>query len=151
MLCQTRLFSNAWAKRGKPVSAQSVETLVGIEDLLRLILDQVEDEMKPAHLFDKNDLTTTVLLEVLLDGAQYRLTRQATAEALPESSCITLSPREQEVARLVAKGLSNKAIAAVLDISPWTVSTHLRRIFAKLDVGSRAEMITKALQEGLSI
>jgi two-component system, NarL family, nitrate/nitrite response regulator NarL len=133
------------------VSAQSVGTLVGIEDLLRLILDQVEDEMKPARLLDKNDLATTVLLEVLLDGTQYRLTRQATAEALPESSCITLSPREQEVARLVAKGLSNKAIAAVLDISPWTVSTHLRRIFAKLDVGSRAEMITKALQVGLSI
>jgi DNA-binding CsgD family transcriptional regulator len=133
------------------VSTQLVGTLVGIEDLLRLILDQIEDEEKPLHLSEGNDLATAVLLEVLLDGTQYRLTRQVTADALPEPSCIILSPREQEVARLVAKGLSNKAIAAVLDISPWTVSTHLRRIFTKLDVGSRAEMITKALQGGLSI
>jgi DNA-binding CsgD family transcriptional regulator len=53
------------------------------------------------------------------------------------------SPRELEIARLVAQGATNHAIARSLDISPWTVSTHLRRIFAKLGVGTRAEMVAQ--------
>lgn len=100
---------------------------------------------------EKGGEATAVLFEVELDGALYTLTRQAVAEPVVEAACIALSPREKEVVRLVAKGCSNKTIAAVLDISPWTVSTHLRRIFHKLDVGSRAEMITKALQESLVV
>jgi len=62
-----------------------------------------------------------------------------------------LSPREQEIARMVAKGYPNKAIAAVLEISAWTVSTHLRRIFAKLGVGSRAAMVAKIIEERYSV
>ncbi|HZA34714.1 MAG TPA: helix-turn-helix transcriptional regulator, partial [Vicinamibacterales bacterium] len=64
-------------------------------------------------------------------------------------ACISLSPREREIVRLVAKGLPNKAIADVLDISLWTVATHLRRIFAKLGVGTRAEMIARVIGDGL--
>jgi DNA-binding CsgD family transcriptional regulator len=56
-----------------------------------------------------------------------------------------LSPREMEIARLVAGGATNRAIGTTLDISLWTVSTHLRRIFAKLHVSSRAEMVAKLL------
>ncbi|HAX75116.1 MAG TPA: hypothetical protein DCY88_04575 [Cyanobacteria bacterium UBA11372] len=60
------------------------------------------------------------------------------------SNCpIHLSPREQAIAQLVAQGLPNKSIAAILNISHWTVATHLRRIFAKLSVTSRTEMIVK--------
>jgi DNA-binding CsgD family transcriptional regulator len=54
-----------------------------------------------------------------------------------------LSPREQEIARMVASGYTNKQIASVLGISTWTVSTHLRRIFCKLDVGTRAAMVAR--------
>lgn len=52
-----------------------------------------------------------------------------------------LSPRELAIARLVARGLPNKSIGHLLDISPWTVATHLRRIFGKLQVASRAAMV----------
>ena len=52
-----------------------------------------------------------------------------------------LSPRELEVARMVGAGFTNKMIAASLGISLYTVSTHLRRIFAKLDVSTRAAMV----------
>ncbi|HEX6345965.1 helix-turn-helix transcriptional regulator [Umezawaea sp.] len=52
-----------------------------------------------------------------------------------------LSPREREVARMVGLGFTNKMIAAALGISLYTVSTHLRRIFAKLDVPTRAAMV----------
>ena len=62
-----------------------------------------------------------------------------------------LSPREQEIVRLVARGRPNKAIAAILEISPWTVSTHIRRIFAKLGVNSRSEMVACALALGISL
>ncbi|WP_290059507.1 helix-turn-helix transcriptional regulator [Amycolatopsis solani] len=52
-----------------------------------------------------------------------------------------LSPREHEIARMVAQGYTNRAIARVLDISLYTVSAHMRRIFTKLGVGSRAAMV----------
>jgi hypothetical protein len=47
---------------------------------------------------------------------------------------------------MVAEGHSNKIIAEVLSISSWTVCTHLRRIFAKLGVGSRAAMVARLLE-----
>ncbi len=52
-----------------------------------------------------------------------------------------LTKREGEIATLVAKGNSNKQIANQLKISEWTVSTHLRRVFTKLGVDSRAAMV----------
>lgn len=52
----------------------------------------------------------------------------------------TLTAREQEVAALVAEGLTSKAIAEQLVVSPRTVESHLYRIYAKLDVADRAEL-----------
>lgn len=52
-----------------------------------------------------------------------------------------LSERELQIVELVACGKSNKQIAKNLKISEWTVSTHLRRIFTKLKVDSRAAMV----------
>jgi len=52
-----------------------------------------------------------------------------------------LTGRELEIAVLVAQGLANKNIAYRLKISEWTVTTYIRRIFAKLDVESRAAMV----------
>ncbi len=60
-----------------------------------------------------------------------------------ERCALSLSPREREIVRMVAQGRQNKVIAAVLNISSWTVCTHLRRIFAKLGVTSRAAMVAK--------
>jgi DNA-binding CsgD family transcriptional regulator len=83
---------------------------------------------------------------VLVNGSGLMLTLQhgpvrcVLVADLPDSPAM-LSPRELEVARLVAHGATNRAIATRLEISTWTVSTHLRRIFAKLRVGTRAEMV----------
>jgi len=52
-----------------------------------------------------------------------------------------LTERELQIATLVASGQVNKQIAQQLRISEWTVSTHLRRIFVKLGVDSRAAMV----------
>ncbi len=89
-----------------------------------------------------------VLLDTSIGDARYVLVRLPTDDGRGgrlAGAC--LSPREREVARMVAKGLTNKNIARVLDISLWTVSTHLRRIFAKLGVASRAAMVAQLLEE----
>ncbi len=52
-----------------------------------------------------------------------------------------LTDRELQVVKLVAHGHPNKQIASKLKISEWTVSTHIRRVFAKLGVDSRAAMV----------
>jgi DNA-binding CsgD family transcriptional regulator len=66
---------------------------------------------------------------------------------LEPARMVSLSPREQQIARMVAWGRTNQAIASALEISVWTVSTHLRRIFAKLAVSSRAEMVAHLLAD----
>lgn len=60
-----------------------------------------------------------------------------------------LSPREREIVLLVAQGYPTKAIARYLGISIWTVATHLRRIFARLGVQSRAAMVARLFQDGV--
>jgi NarL family two-component system response regulator LiaR len=64
------------------------------------------------------------------------------------ASSTQLNPREFEVIRLGAKGLSNDEIADRLKISPRTVQTHFTHIFSKLGVGSRLEAILRCLKEG---
>lgn len=61
---------------------------------------------------------------------------------------IELTPRELDVIRLVAEGLSNKEIAEQLVISPRTVNFHLDNLFAKLGVRSRTEAAILALRQG---
>ena len=91
-----------------------------------------------------------VLLDVEIRGKRFVLIQYAVdpppkIDPTVVRDSLTLSPREQEIARMVMKGYPNKTIAAVLDISVWTVGTHLRRIFSKLGVGNRASMVAQLL------
>lgn len=61
----------------------------------------------------------------------------------------SLSGREVEVLRLVAKGLTNADIGRSLHISEATVKTHLLRTFGKLDVSDRTAAVTTAMSLGL--
>ncbi|RPJ32780.1 MAG: DNA-binding response regulator [Planctomycetaceae bacterium] len=67
----------------------------------------------------------------------------------PPGTVEPLSARELEVLRLTAKGFTNKAIGAQLAISDRTVQGHLANIFSKLEVASRTEAVTRAIQLGL--
>ena len=80
-----------------------------------------------------------VLLDFNLGASRFVLLRFPLSAA----SKPVLSPREQEIVRMVSQGHPNKMIADVLNISCWTVSTHVRRIFSKLGVTSRAAMVAR--------
>jgi DNA-binding CsgD family transcriptional regulator len=99
-----------------------------------------------AHAVDVEARMTEpgIVLDLTVEGVRCLLIRCDAPSALA-----ILSPREREIARMVADGLTNKTIAYMLEISPWTVSTHLRRIFAKLSVTSRAAMVAQLVLEGL--
>jgi len=83
-----------------------------------------------------------VILDLEVDGIRCRLVRAPQAPTV-------LSPREQEIAQMVARGYPNRTIASALNISSWTVASHLRRVFSKLGVSSRAAMVARLLEDGL--
>jgi DNA-binding NarL/FixJ family response regulator len=70
----------------------------------------------------------------------------AEGKRAPEYSVQALSPREKEVLSLLAQGLSNAAIGHELFISPVTVKVHVRHIYEKLGVNSRAAAALRATQ-----
>lgn len=78
---------------------------------------------------------------MILPGVAARL-----AEFSPR---IDLTAREQEVLRLVARGLANKEVAAAIGRSADTVKAHLESIFQKLDARDRTHAVTIALQRGI--
>jgi len=60
-----------------------------------------------------------------------------------------LSDRETEILTLIAKGLKRNEVAGLLELSPNTVAAHLKRIYNKLNVSTRAEATLEALRLGL--
>jgi DNA-binding CsgD family transcriptional regulator len=113
----------------------------GIDELVRQVLRQSGRKLAsgpPPHGCDEE-----ILIDTRIDGARYLLIRLPLAKSV----LVSLSPREQEIVRMVAKGYPNKTIAGVLNISTWTVCTHLRRVFAKLGVTTRAAMVARLMEE----
>jgi DNA-binding CsgD family transcriptional regulator len=124
-----------------------------VEQLIRRV---VETDVRP-------DAADEIILDIEVGGVRYLLVRCArrvgpnpdgargrAPVGMRADRGPALSPREYEIARMVAKGYANKTIASLLDISSWTVSSHLRRIFSKLDVTSRAAMVARLLDGGPS-
>jgi DNA-binding CsgD family transcriptional regulator len=73
-------------------------------------------------------------------GRRLAVTVEAQKAVVDELAVAPLTGRERAVVDLVLQGLPTKRIAAVLRISPWTVQDHLKAIFAKTGVGSRAQL-----------
>ena len=85
--------------------------------------------------------------EVALAPSVSRLLVQRAAA--PAALRPVLSPRELEVLRLVAEGLSNRAIGERLFVGEATVKTHLLHAFAKLGVDDRTRAVTRAMELNL--
>jgi DNA-binding CsgD family transcriptional regulator len=97
--------------------------------------------MAPAGPFSIEDLSRANAVQPLLEAALM----PALRDERPMRSDVDVRPRlthrEQQIARLVRDGLSNKEIARDLALAQPTVKTHLLRMFRKLDVSSRTELI----------
>jgi DNA-binding NarL/FixJ family response regulator len=78
-----------------------------------------------------------------------RFSRGDTGPATAHRDLATLTPRELEVLRLLAQGLSNAELAARLHLSEATVKTHVARILAKLGLRDRVQAVVVAYRTGL--
>jgi len=94
-------------------------------------------------------------LIMLLSNHTYLIAYASMGETQQRSIVTTapaldpLTEREQEVLRLILRGNTNKAIAAELSISENTVKTHVKNIYSKYNVSSRAEIISTLLKNQL--
>ena len=128
----------AWQEIQAPYEAARVRVLIGLAYRALGDTDTAELELDAARrVFQQLDAAPDVAwVEALSPMAVPRAAGGLTA-------------REAQVLRLVAAGMSNRAIAAELAISEHTVARHLQNIFAKLDVSSRSAATAFAFAHGL--
>jgi DNA-binding NarL/FixJ family response regulator len=79
-----------------------------------------------------------------------RMAQQPTPKLADQAKLDELTPREREVLALVARGLSNREIAAELVVEEATVRSHIRRILMKLDLRGRVQIVIFAYESGVN-
>jgi DNA-binding NarL/FixJ family response regulator len=92
-------------------------------------------------------LAPTVTRRLIGEFAQMR----PEPDAAPAAALATLTPRETQVLRLVAEGLSNTEIAARLVVTEETVKTHVSRVLSKLGLRDRTQAVVAAYESGLVV
>lgn len=90
-------------------------------------------------------LILTLVFFFRAEGSRaFAVQRTDKSEPIPDAlrgTWATLTPREQEIARLLARGYDRKLIASTFTISQETVKTHTKHIYQKLDIHSRRELV----------
>ncbi|WP_327352584.1 response regulator transcription factor [Streptomyces sp. NBC_01304] len=92
-------------------------------------------------------LAPTVTRRLIAEFARQR----PTPSARPSTRLAALTPRETQVLRLIAEGLSNPEIAGRLHVSEETVKTHVSRVLTKLGLRDRTQAVVAAYESGLVV
>ena|SRR5438132_3292909 len=121
---------------------------VGVASAPAVSLGRVDEDFAGLLPPDASVAQLDAALRAVAAGLTVRAPGQRSRSfgPLPEESSILLTPREIEVLTAVGNGLSNKAAARQLGISPHTVKFHIESLFRKLGAGSRAEAVAKGLK-----
>jgi len=151
------------ANRALPVSFLGLPVF-DFDELIGVICCEAEGH--DADVFDRFDDRYVLLLSRKLGKALATIAEAPASERIPrfrqvlertsmewdkatEPFHTALSARERQVSVHAAKGLTNTEIAKALFISPRTVTTHLERIYEKLQVSSRAALARYVVERGL--
>ena len=94
-------------------------------------------------------LAPSVTRRLIADYARLPFTAEPRTSGTSKSALRDLTPRETEVLRLIARGLSNAEISAALVIAEQTTKTHVGRILMKLGLRDRAQAVVVAYESGL--
>jgi DNA-binding NarL/FixJ family response regulator len=102
------------------------------------------------HMVLSGEVAQALMLRVRADADANAVRAEARAEAVEGGDARpALTPREEEVLRLIARGADNVAIGRELSISPHTVKQYVTNIFEKLGVRSRVQAAVYAVRAGL--
>jgi DNA-binding CsgD family transcriptional regulator len=134
-LVELRRAGTIWAELGAPYDAARVRVLVA-----RACRELGDDDGASLEL----DAARRSFTEL---GAAPELARLEASDGVPASHGLT--PRQLEVLRLVARGRTNREIAAALTLSEHTVARHLQNVYASLGVSSRTAASAYAFEHGL--
>jgi DNA-binding NarL/FixJ family response regulator len=156
-----RLGEGFTAKGGMPAGSKIV--LVGMETDEEHFIDAVRSGVSGYLLQDASASDVVAAVRAVCRGqavcppqlccALFRFVAQMTGErAHPYStSKPDLTMRQQQLVRLVARGLTNKEIASQLNLSEFTVRNHIHRILKQVDAVSRSEAVQTIRAYGYSI
>jgi LuxR family transcriptional regulator, maltose regulon positive regulatory protein len=130
-------------------SFRNVLTVSSAAGVFRTILDEGADVGPLLTAFQENAQRTGSSCELMpyVDSLidRWRSRHQQQVRQSPRSSIVeSLSTREGDILKLIAKGLSNKEIARSLAIAPETVKSHVKHIFTKLGVERRVQAVSRA-------
>jgi two-component system, NarL family, response regulator LiaR len=112
-----------------------------------LLKDSSPDELRGAiiQVFAGEASLSPKIARMLINGFH-----PITSQTLPNTCEQILTPREQDILKMISAGLSNQEIADKLILSIWTVRTHVTHILNKLGLENRTQAALLALKEGIT-
>ena len=101
------------------------------------------------YLLKSEDESSVVRAVRAVHSGETYFPRNISARLAERSQSKSLSPRESEILEFVSKGLTNKEIASVLQVSEFTVKGHLSNLLGKLGASDRTEAVSIGVQRGI--